>query len=137
MPFVLDASTALSWCFEDEATPATDAVLDQLAEDRAVVPTLWELEITNVLLVGERRGRLTEAQTAHFVALLSALPINVDLAGPDMTTVLAVGRQHGLSAYDAAYLVLAERDGLPLATLDDRLQRAAQAAGVELVMGPG
>lgn len=137
MPFVLDASTALSWCFEDEATPATDAVLDQLAEDRAVVPTLWELEITNVLLVGERRGTLTEAQTAHFVALLSALPINVDLADPDMTTVLAVGRQHGLSAYDAAYLVLAERDGLPLATLDDRLQQAAQAAGVELVMGSG
>src|SRR5207244_2473702 len=135
MPFVLDASTALSWCFEDEATPETDAILDRLTEDPAVVPAVWELEITNVLLVGERRGRLTESQTTRFVRLLASLPINVEPASPDMTTVLAVGRQHGLSAYDASYLVLAERDGHPIATLDKRLRGAAKAAGVRLLLG--
>ena len=134
MPFVLDASLALSWCFEDETTPDTEAVLDRLATEPAVVPGLWELEITNALLVGERRGRLTESQTTRFVSLLASLPINVDLASPDMTTLLAVGRQHGLSSYDATYLVLAERDGHPLATLDDKLIVAAKRAGVTLLV---
>lgn len=135
MPFVLDASTALSWCFEDEATPETEAILDRLADDPAVVPALWELEITNALLVGERRGRLTESQTTRFVTLLASLPINVELAGPDMTTLLAVGRQHGLTSYDATYLVVAERDGYPIATLDNRLSTAAKTAGVQLLIG--
>ena len=135
MPFVLDASTALSWCFEDEAKPETEAILDRLVDDPAVVPALWELEVTNALLVGERRGRLTESQTTRFVTLLASLPINVELAGPDMTTLLAVGRQHGLSSYDATYLVLAERDGHPIATLDNRLRIAATAAGVPLLIG--
>lgn len=136
MPFVLDASTTLAWCFEDEATPETEAVLDRLTDDTAVVPALWELEISNVLLVGERRGRLTEAQSARFVTLLSSLPITLDLAGPDLNAVLAAGRRHGLSAYDATYLVLAEREGIPLATQDDKLRRAAAAAGVPRVTQP-
>jgi predicted nucleic acid-binding protein len=135
MPFVLDASMALSWCFEDETTSETEAVLDQLGKDHAIVPSLWELEITNALLVAERRGRLTEAQTTRYVSLLAALPINVDTSGPAMTTLLALGRQHGLSSYDASYLVLAERDGLALATLDDKLRRAANTAGVVLLSG--
>lgn len=127
---------ALSWCFEDEATGESEAVLDRLNEDTAVVPALWELEITNVLLVAERRGRLTEAQAARFVALLAALPIDVDLAGPKMATLLAVGRRHGLSAYDSAYLVLAEDEGVPLATLDGKLSKAASVAGVPLLTKP-
>jgi predicted nucleic acid-binding protein len=134
MPFVLAASVALAWCFEDEANAATEAVLDRLGEDPAVVPAIWELEVANVLLVGERRGRLTEAQAARFVSLLSTLPINVDPVSPPMTTLLATGRLHKLSAYDAAYFVLAARDGIPLATQDDGLRSAATAAGVHLVI---
>lgn len=133
MPFVVDASVTLSWCFEDEATPQTEAILDLLSEDTAVVPSLWELEVSNVLLLGERRRRLTESQTARFVALLGQLPILVDSASVNMEAVLAVGRHHALTAYDAAYLVLAEREGVPLATLDAKLRNAAQAVGVRLI----
>ena len=133
MPFVLDASVTLAWCFEDEATPRTEAILDLLADDSAIAPALWELAVSNVLLLAERRGRLTESQSARFVALLAQLPILVDTASVDMGSVLAVGRRHQLTAYDSAYLVLAQREGLPLATSDEKLQAAAQAAGVPLV----
>lgn len=134
MPFVLDASVALAWCFEDEGTSQTDAILDRLAEDSAVAPSLWELEVVNVLLLAERRGRITESQTARFVALLSQLPIHISFAEADMGAVLAAGRHHGLTAYDAAYLVLAEREGIPLATTDGKLRTAARAAGVPLLV---
>jgi len=134
MPFVLDTSVAMAWCFDDETTPGAEAVLDRLADDPAVVPAVWELEVANVLLVGERRGRLTEAQAARFVTLLSTLPINVDLASPPMTTLLAAGRLHKLSAYDAAYFILAARDGIPLATQDRALRAAAKTAGVPLLI---
>lgn len=133
MPFVLDASVTLAWCFEDEASPQTDGILDQLGEDTAVAPARWELEVTNVLLHAERRGRITESQTARFVALLTQLPIAIDTGAADMAALLATGRHHALTAYDAAYLVLAEREGLPLATADARLRAAAQAAGVPLL----
>ena len=133
MPFVLDASVTLAWCFEDEATPQTDGILDQLGDDAAVAPALWELEVTNVLLHAERRGRITESQTARFVVLLTQLPIAIDTGGAGMAALLATGRHHALTAYDAAYLVLAEREGLPLATADARLRAAAQAVGVPLL----
>jgi len=135
MPFVVDASVTLAWCFEDETTPQTEAILDRLSDDTAVVPSLWELEVSNVLLLGERRGRLTESQSARFVALLGQLPILVDSASVDIGAVLAAGRSHALSAYDAAYLVLAEREGVPLATLDAKLRAAAQAVGVSVITG--
>jgi predicted nucleic acid-binding protein len=135
LPCVLGASVTLAWCFEDEATPHTDALLDRLAEDAAITPSLWELEVVNVLLLAERRGRITESQTARFVTLLTQLPIHVGSAGADMGAVLAAGRHHGLAAYDAAYLVLAEREGIPLATLDAKLRAAAQAAGVSVLGG--
>ena len=133
MPFVLDASVTLAWCFEDEATPDSEGTLERLAEDVAIAPSLWELEVVNVLLLAERHGRITESQTARFVALLTQLPIHVDPAGADMEAVLAAGRHHGLNAYDAAYLVLAEREGIPLATLDAKLRAAAQVAGVTVL----
>jgi predicted nucleic acid-binding protein len=135
MPFVVDASVTLAWCFEDETTPQTEAILDRLSDDTAVVPSLWELEVSNVLLLGERRGRLTESQSARFVALLGQLPILVDSASVDIGAVLAAGRSHALTAYDAAYLVLAEREGVPLATLDAKLRAAAQAVGVSVITG--
>jgi predicted nucleic acid-binding protein len=133
MPFVVDSSVTLAWCFEDEATPQTEAILDRLIEDTAIVPALWELEVSNVLLAGEHRSRLTEAQSARFVALLGQLPIHVDSASVEMGAVLAAGRRHALTANDAAYLVLAEREGVTLATLDAKLRHAAKAAGVAVI----
>jgi predicted nucleic acid-binding protein len=130
---VVDASVALAWCFEDEAKAHTEAVLDLLADDTAIVPSLWELEVSNVLLLGERRGRLTESQTTRFVALLGQLPILVDSASTDMAAVIALGRQYTLTAYDAAYLALAQREGVPLASLDRKLREAAQVSGVRLI----
>jgi len=133
MPFVVDASVTLTWCLDDEAAPPTEAILDLLTEDSAIVPALWELEVSNVLLLGERRGRLTEAQSSRFVTLLAQLPILVDNANVDMLAVITAGRRHGLTAYDAAYLVLAEREGVPLATVDANLRAAAAAAGVPVM----
>lgn len=134
MSLVIDTSVTMAWCFEDEANEATDAVLDRLTDDQAVVPSLWQLEVANVLLVAERRKRITEAQAMRFIDLLGALPIRIDSSTGDPTAVLATGRQHGLSAYDAAYLVLAERLAAPLATLDDRLRTACLNAGVQLAI---
>ncbi len=125
----------MAWCFEDEVNAYSEAVLDRLRETEAVLPAIWPLEVANVLLLAERRRRLTEAQTAHFIQLLKALPIRVEES--DITrvlgSVLAIGRSHGLSAYDAAYLEVGARQGLPLATQDARLRPAATRAGVTIL----
>ncbi len=134
MPLVIDTSVTMAWCFEDDATDATEAVLESLLHDEAIVPSLWELEVTNVLLVAERRSRIREAQAARFIDVLTRLPIRVDPAPTDLTAILAAGRHHRLSAYDAAYLTLAERLGIPLATVGDKLATACRAAGVALVV---
>ena len=131
--FVVDASIAMAWCFEDEATDATDALLDRLQGDRAVVPAIWPLEVANVLLVAERRRRLTEAQASRFLEILAQLPIDVDDSAVDAAAVVAAGRRHALTSYDASYLVLAERLGASLATLDRSLAKAARRAGVQLL----
>lgn len=134
MPIVVDASVALAWCFEDEATPSTDAVLDEVVRDTALVPSVWELEVVNALLVAERRSRVTELQVGRSVQLLGQLRIVVDLTPTDPKAVVAAGQRHRLSAYDAAYLLLAEREGHPLATLDKDLGDAARSAGVPLII---
>lgn len=131
MPFVVDASVTMAWCFEDEATPETERLLDRLATDSALVPPIWEYEVANVLLVAERRRRITESTAERFLRLLRQLPIEVDPGLGGMPHVVALGRLHGLSAYDAAYLLLAEEQGLPLATRDAKLRAAARAAGVQ------
>lgn len=135
MPFVVDASLALAWHFEDEVSEYADRVLERLREDRAVVPSIWPLEVANGLLVAERRGRLSHARLARAVELFQELPIFVFEVGAQVAlgSVLELGRVHGLSAYDAAYLELAMREGLPLATQDDALRLAAERAGVPLV----
>ena len=135
MPMVVDTSVTMAWCFEDEATADTESVLDRLQDEEAVVPTLWQLEVTNVLLAAERRRRLTEAQSTRFLDLLTQLRIRVDMSPIDMKAVQAIGRRHQLSAYDAAYLLLAERIAAPLATRDGKLIAAARAAGVDLAIG--
>jgi predicted nucleic acid-binding protein len=130
--FVLDCSVTVAWCFEDEADPAVDALLDGLKARGAVVPSLWPLEITNVLLQAERRGRITMAAVDGRLAAFEALPITVDTASwPRMgAAVLALARLHGLTTYDAAYLEIAMRQHLPLATRDKALKRACAAVGV-------
>jgi predicted nucleic acid-binding protein len=133
--FVLDTSVTMSWFFEDEATPPSIAILDVLRASQALVPSLWPLEVANVLLVAERRGRTKEARSSRFIALLNSLPIVVDPATADqaLATTLHLGRQFGLSSYDASYLELAMREGCPLATLDEKLRIAAKKSGVPLM----
>ena len=136
MTFVLDASVTLAWCFEDQATEFADDVLDRLRKGDVIVPTLWQLDVANVLLVAERRNRLTEAESARFIELLAHLPIHADIDAVDVNDLLAVGRRHGLGAYDATYLSLAERRGVPLATLDEKLASAGRSAGVTVWTEP-
>ncbi|ANS79682.1 Death on curing protein, Doc toxin [Serinicoccus hydrothermalis] len=127
---VLDASAALSWCFEDEWTPSSDVVLEVVRADGAVVPPLWDLEIANVLAGAERRGRISAAHARHLMALLGQLPIEVSEHDHGMSELLAQARTSGLSAYDACYLLTAMTSGLPLATLEIKLREAARAQGV-------
>ena len=130
--FVLDVSVTMAWFFTDETDAYAEAVEDSLAHAGAIVPTLWPLEVANTLVVGERRKRSTEAQAATWLSYVRALPITLDdeTATRAWGDTLNLARTHQLSAYDAAYLELAMRDGLPLATLDERLAKAAGAVGV-------
>lgn len=135
MRFVLDCSVAISWCLSDESNAYADAVLILLSADtEVVVPSIWWLEIVNVLLVAERRRRTTEVQTAEALAVLRALPIIVDANTAERSTseTMALAREYNLAAYDAAYLELARREGLLLATIDNRLSVAARDCGVFL-----
>ncbi len=125
----------MAWCFEDQANEHTRSVLENLAKAEAVVPAIWALEVVNALIVAERRKKLTQAAALEFVALLDGLAVSTDLrtGAQAFSSAFPLARQHGLSAYDAAYLELAIREGLPLATRDEKLARAARAAGVDLV----
>jgi predicted nucleic acid-binding protein len=131
---VLDCSIALAWYFADEADSYADSVQDSLSQAEAFVPSLWPLEITNALVVGERRGRATVAQATTWLSLLRALPIRVDgeTAPRAWTETLQLARTHGLTTYDASYLELALRLGCPIATLDKKLRGIATATGVPL-----
>ena len=131
MPFVLDASIAAAWAFREEHEIAELAFARAQAEN-TVVPGLWWYELRNVLILGERRSRLTEQQTARFLRSIARLSIAVD-DDPGEIEVLALARRHRLTVYDAAYLELAVREALPLATLDAALARAARAEGSTLI----
>lgn len=141
MKLVLDASVASTWLLHDgnaadaaAAAAAAAALLDDLRNPsaRILVPATWALEMANVLARGESRGILAENQTQAFLALLEALPIDIDgqTAACSLTTTLDLARRHRLSAYDASYLELALRSQLPLATFDRDLRRAAMQVGV-------
>jgi predicted nucleic acid-binding protein len=133
---VIDASVALSWCFEDETSPMTDAVLERLRHEAAVVPVIWPLEMANGLRSAERRGRIDAESILAATRLLMTLPIQTEEAisiEAALGRVLQIARSLILTSYDAAYIDLATRRGLPLATADDRLVAAARAAGLELV----
>ena len=132
MPFVVDASVAACWCFPDEKSTAADTAMDRLLYDEAIAPGLWTLEITNILVVSERRGRISPEETDAFLGDLARLPIGIR-RDADPGTLVALARKHQLTTYDASYVELAARIGAALATLDRRLAGAAHAEGLEIV----
>ena len=133
--FVIDCSVAVTWCFEDEATPASDGLLGRLGVESAAAPAIWPLELGNVLIMAERRGRLSATQVAEFVALVQDLPVAIDEETPQraLDEVLALARSEGLTTYDASYLELAMRLGVPLATQDKELRQAAENLGTPVL----
>jgi predicted nucleic acid-binding protein len=130
--FVIDASVAASWAFDDEESLVADAALERISHDEAIAPSLWWFEVRNTLIVGERRGRLSAADTSTFLRQLARIDVKID-ASPNDFAIMALARHHRLTVYDASYLELAQREGLPLATLDTALRKAAVALGVELI----
>lgn len=132
---VLDASVTLAWCFSDQRSKVSELVQSRLAIETAVVPTLWHLEVANVLVLAERRKRIVPSAADRFLSLLGAFNIETDHSGAARAfgRTLDLCRKHSLTAYDAAYLELAERRQLPIATLDVDMRRAAKAAGVGVV----
>ncbi len=133
--FVIDCSVAVTWCFEDEATAASDGLLDRLGDEPAAAPAIWPFELGNVLAMAERRGRIDAAQLAECVALLRELPVAIDEESPQraLNEVLALARAEGLTTYDASYLELAMRLGVPLATQDKALRQAAEKLGTPVL----
>jgi len=129
--FVIDASVVIAWAFKEQHATA-ELTFSRIQTEQAIAPALWWYELRNVLVVGERQGRLTERETARFLRNISRLAITVD-SSPNEIQVLTLARRHRLTVYDAAYLELALREGLPLATLDEALADAASAEGVSLV----
>jgi predicted nucleic acid-binding protein len=135
MSLVIDSSAALAWVYAEETTSAITQVFDRLLDEGAWVPGLWKLEVANVLEMGVRRGRNTAAFRDAALADLSLLPISVDLETDRQAwgTTAQLSQKYRLTMYDAAYLELAQRTGLPLATLDSELRIAAGLEGVFLL----
>ena len=131
--FVLDCSIAVAWLFDDETSPETDALLDRLKADGALVPGLWRLELGNALAQAERRNRIAAAQIAAYLDLLDRLPIVTDAETESraLREILTLARTESLTTYNAAYLELAMRRNVELATRDRALIRAARGIGVE------
>lgn len=132
MGFVLDASVAACWAFDDEDHPIADAALGHSEGEDVLVPSLWWFEIRNLLIVAERRNRLTVMTTNAFLRSLRRLKLSIDRT-PGESDVLLLARRHGLTVYDSGYLELAMRERLPLATLDRKLAVAAESEGVQLI----
>ena len=133
--FVVDNSVVMSWCFKDETNNYADAVLNRLTKVSAIVPLIWPLEVVNVLLSAERQKRLSKSASMRFLTLLSQLPIFVEYERPDkmMKELLTLARTSNLSSYDASYLDLAMRKGVPIATLDKNLIEAASRVDVPIL----
>jgi predicted nucleic acid-binding protein len=130
--FVLDASVSACWAFADETHLDAEWALELIRAEEAVVPALWWFEMRNILIVNERRGRITESGTTAFLSRISGLRVRVG-GPPDDAAVLRLARLHRLTVYDAAYLELAQRQRLAIATLDAELRKAALLEGVTLV----
>jgi len=132
MSFVLDASVSLAWCFTDEATPTTTIALDYLENNSAIVPEIWSLEVSNILVMAERRKRITYAGIIEFLSLIENLNICVDkeTSARGFREILSIAHAEHMTTYDAAYLELAMRLGIPLATKDEHLLKIAKKLGV-------
>ena len=130
---VVDASVSAAWLLPDEATPYTEAVLQATAEREVWVPALWLLEMGNLLINAQRRKRIDAVKRRELVMAASALRLRVDREPVSMADMDALAASHGLSVYDAAYLELAMRRGLPMATLDAATRKAMEASSVALV----
>jgi len=131
LSLVIDASILAAWFLDEKSDPRVEAAFDTVARIETLAPTLFFYEIRNALLVSERRNRITEAMSAAFLRDLGLLPIRLEPAG-DSASLMTLARRRKLTVYDAAYLELAKREGLPLATLDRALEKAAAAEGVAL-----
>lgn len=129
---VLDNSVVLCWCLADEVDPLAHRALLLTIEQGAVAPRLWRYELCNALLVNERRGRLETTDTRTTLFDIAQMRIELD-SDHDEPNLLDLARRHDLTAYDASYLEVARRRGLPLATLDRRLRNAAAAEGAALL----
>jgi len=130
--FVVDASAAGAWYLPDENNPYADAAALRLKSEGAIVPALFWFELRNIFLIGERRGRISEADTARFLSNLGRLSIATDRE-PNEVTIFQLARAHKLSIYDASYLELAHRENVPLASLDAALIKAAKAERVPVL----
>ena len=133
--FVLDCSVALVWFLPGEESPGTKNLLDQVVETGALVPSLWRVEVANVLLMAERKHRISQAQPIRALTALAQLPIEIDTETAERAWggTFDLAMAHGLTLYDAAYLELSLRSGLPLATLDHALGCAARTSGVSVL----
>jgi predicted nucleic acid-binding protein len=135
MAFVLDCSVTLSWLLPDERGAATDALADELERTTAVAPAIWPYEVANALLVAQRRARIGDDDLIRVRRALAALPIEVEAMTSNhvLSAVSDLGRQLNITSYDAAYVELAVRRRLSLATLDARLRKACAALKVEVL----
>ena len=131
MSIVVDNSIVVSWCLADEIDDLAERARQHVLAEGAVVPTIWWYELRNALLINERRGRLDAVDTDGILADILQMPFTLDRDHDDHTLVV-LARQHNMTAYDAAYLEVALRRGLQLASLDRRLRQAAGARGVVL-----
>lgn len=134
---VVDASVALAWCFPDETNAAADRILAELEKYTLLIPAIWPLEIVNAVLVGARSHRLREPEAQRFLELLQSLPLMEDTepVSESAIRVYPLARKYDLSAYDAAYLELAARRNASLATVDKKLRKAAERAGLSIFAG--
>lgn len=130
MPIVIDNSVFLAWCMGDEKEPFADAAMQLVAEEGGVAPHIWWYEVRNALLMNERRSRISAQQVADTLAASLALRVSID-DSHDNAQIMSLARRFDLTIYDAAYLEVALRHSLPLATLDRRMRQAARAIGIE------
>jgi predicted nucleic acid-binding protein len=135
MAFAVDSSIALAWLLPDERAQDVDALADRLERDAAIAPSLWPLEVGNALVTARRRDRLTDRDVERLLGSLRELPVEIEAPPPEpwLANLVALARKHGLTVYDSAYLELAQRRRVPLATLDARLAAACNATGVTVL----
>ena len=124
MGFVVDASVTMAWAFDDEDHPLAALALRRTLDEGVVVPWIWWFEVRNALTISEKKGRGTEEKTTAVLRHFAKLPVSIDVE-PDEAAIFRLTRSHGLTFYDAAYLELAQRRGIALATLDRELETAA------------